>query len=154
MWCTCDEIKICLQSSEPEVYWGSHSGLHHSEIKGAWNNQDSFQSGLLTKMEQSLEKSLARRRVQCGEGRMLQKVNHRCRLSPVMAVQHWSGLRECQMEQSPEIYLMKTWSRVRRSSGGAKASPSNELEMLRTAKNNSVDLPQWPSRTSGLNPKT
>lgn len=101
---TCDKIKICLQSSEPELYLGSHSGLQHSEVEEAWNNQDSFHSGLLTKMEQSQEKSLARRCVQCGEGRMFQKVP----ALPVWAIGHWSGLRERQVEQSPEIYLMKT----------------------------------------------
>ena len=44
----------------------------------------------------------------------------------------WSGLRESWTEQSTEISLMKTWSRVLRTSDWAKGSPSNRTMTLST----------------------
>ncbi len=70
----------------------------------------------------------------------------------------WSGLRESWMEQSTEIFSMKTCSTALRTSDWAEGSPSN-MTMKHTAKvtqewlrDISVNPLEWPSQGPDLNP--
>ena len=47
-------------------------------------------------------------------------------------LQEWSGFRESWMEQRTEIYLIKTWPRVLRTSDLAEGTPSNRTIILST----------------------
>lgn len=85
----------------------------------------------------------------CADGRTFQMVTHHCRPP-------WSGL----------YGTAQGWRKAERSKdirwkpdpehAGAQTEPNVPLPMrqkpMSRAKNNSVDLPQWPSQTSGLNP--
>ena len=82
-----------------------------------------------------------------------------CGVGQPQGLGNWSRMRGSWTEQSIEIALMKTWSRVLRISDWARSLPSNRTMTLSTQprqrmsglRGNSVNVLEWPSQSPDLN---